>query len=320
MPLGKINRKMVQTEIKKSEEAKEGRSGGLVPFYTLTKGKHTMRILPPWAEGVGLPVKDVWKNFKLPPDGKTVTSLKTWGIDEDPILLAIQHIRQNTGTDMGRYIPKYKGYVNAWVRKAVTVEGEDEKQDGLFIVQIPTSVRNWFLCQIDVDPDDPDEMDITDLYEGVDIVIDRQGDGLDTQYICSNAMTKKYMGPIIKTEDGEADEAAIEAVIAKVPNLDNLFPKPDDKTIEEYWALAEKFVAYYQIEPMKGRSAPKSKPTADMEDEDEPDAKPSGKSKAKAKGKPTCYGQYEVISKKSPDKCKMCAFKVACRHQDEDDE
>lgn len=306
MALGKVDKKWLKKEADGIRENQEGGGGSGVPFYQMKKGKHTFRMLPPWRPGVGTPILDTWKYFKLPPDDKTLTALKTFSIEDDPIQAALSHMRAH-GADIGKFQAKYKGYIIGYVRKV------KDGIDDLRIIQIPWTVRNWLILQLDTCEDD--DISIADLYDGMDIQVDRSGDGLETKYICTVSPNRGYIGGIIKLEDGEPDIEAIQAVEDRVPDLNEIFKRPTETVLAEYAEYAQKMVASRNLPPLEGLRGSKRRASSHMEEDTAQAPAPRQSGRKRQPPSRECYGRFKTISKENPDKCDMCPVQMGCKHE-----
>lgn len=137
-------------------------------FFKPKAGRNQVRILPPWNDK-GLFYKEAVFYYGLTRDGKQI-SVPCLGRD-DPISQYLKELEKGGSEDRKlakRYAPRTKFYVNVLDRKTnkIGIWGFSRKTLSILLSYMS----------------DPDYGDITDPDEGFDVVIEREGEKLETTY------------------------------------------------------------------------------------------------------------------------------------------
>jgi hypothetical protein len=172
------DRQVFKVNTQKAKETKqrlqEESQRTLLPMWKIPEGKSKLRILPPWSEAgeVGYQSASHWR---IPPNDRMFNCLKIIN-KECPLCEMVEVMRQKAGKDkdkkkkINEYAAKKSIYYN------VVVRGEEEK--GVQIMRSgPRLYENILSYLYDEDYDD-----VTDIDNGMDCVIERTGQGLDTSY------------------------------------------------------------------------------------------------------------------------------------------
>ena len=172
------DRKTFKVNTQKAQETKqrlqEESQLTLLPMYKIKEGKNKVRILPPWSAAgeVGYQSASHWR---IPPNDRMFNCLRIIG-KECPLCEMVKKMRDDAGKDKtkmkkaGEYSAKKSIYYN------VIVRGEEEK--GVQIMRSGVRLYENILSYLY----DEDYGDVTDIDEGMDCVIERSGQGLDTSY------------------------------------------------------------------------------------------------------------------------------------------
>lgn len=212
---------------KRAKEAEtRQKSRGGAQFFRLPEGRTVIRLMPPWSKKAakrGIVVKEAYKHaFKI--DNKwnmPVCGRQTDPDEHDvcPICDFIDNNADKMDTDSIR--ARFQGYVNAVVRG-----GGENGSDELKIVQLPRRVADTIIRAM-ADPDSGG--DITDPVKGHDVIIERSGTGLDTEYTCNIK---------VKSTKSSGKKKEREKWLAGLGDLDKIF-KIDRKDLKEQKKLVK---------------------------------------------------------------------------------
>lgn len=144
------------------------------------QGKNTYRLLPSWRND-GTLFQEYGMHFVKGPDGKTAPALchrKTFGDDHDcPVCNAIIEGMGDAQTDEERN--EIKGYFASQRYIVNVINMKTNEVEMLEIGQsIYDGIENAILAAIDDDPD----FDPTDPDNGHNLIINRSGSGMNTEY------------------------------------------------------------------------------------------------------------------------------------------
>lgn len=198
----------------KKKAALAASSAGYVKTAKLKDGRNLIRILPSWLEGPGKPFhKDYGVHYGKGGDGKIVTHLcqyKTYE-KECPLCETIQEAMLMATSDADKKkLTDLRANARVLVN-AINLEGDLETPIQL---ELPPSV---FGLMIDIyiengDEEDPEFNILTDAEKGIDLVINRTGTGLTTEYSVQPSL-KKSKVVLNKT------------LLSKLANLDEFVEK-----------------------------------------------------------------------------------------------
>lgn len=187
-----------ENKIKEERDKKRG------VVTRLHSGKTVLRVLPPWSEaGVWFrPILSYY--FKIDGDHYVLRSPRDEGV-KDPIYSYARSLRDSDNPeDMERaksFFPRRRFYINA-----VVLSSSDGKSlsDGVQVVELPVKVKEQ-LIQLDTAVDEGFG-DITDLENGFNIVVERTGEGLNTQYNCRPYRERSNILELAKNQGINTDE------------------------------------------------------------------------------------------------------------------
>lgn len=174
------NDQALQAEREKDSERDEGRSSSWSNFHFLKPGRTVLRILPAYSE------KGVWfrklSEYCFEADGQKffLTSPKDTG-DRDPLYEWGQAVYEKGNEaaikEAKKFRPRTQFLYNAVI---LSNSGEASPADGVKILKTGVTVKR---ALVDLDTDvDSGFGDITNLETGFNVIIDREGEGLDTKY------------------------------------------------------------------------------------------------------------------------------------------
>lgn len=193
--------------------------GGSSDFWGPDEGKHTIRILPAVGEmdwffqPVGVHYLPDNTKFYCP-------SFTSEGEEDCPLCDIVASLYAKGYKDLAGKLRVTKKY---WMNIIVRKGGGD--YEGPFIYTPGVTVFTAISALVG----DPDYGDISDEYEGCDIVIERKGTGKETEY---SVVPRRAITPLVG-KPGKPDEDAIDAIIEKARNLAWVLVGDDEKEDKE---------------------------------------------------------------------------------------
>lgn len=166
-----------EREKDRQQEENGGTEGKI--FYNLKPGRTVLRVLPPFSDS-GLWFEKINEYyFRLGDQHLFLTSPGDFGLT-DPLFEYNRSVYE-AGNDAAikealRFRPKGRFLMNVVVLSDAS--GKITMKDGIKVLKAPTTVKR---SMVDYDTD-PDYGDITSVHKGFNMIIDRTGEGLKTEY------------------------------------------------------------------------------------------------------------------------------------------
>jgi len=232
------------------------------PFFTASEGRNIVRILPAWAEGKRffLKIAGHWVNAK-----RTSYPCLNKQKGEKCYLCEVVEALREAGDR------KKANSLSASTRYFMQLVDRKNPEAGVQTFNTGSTVFKGIGLLLD----DPDWSDLLDLEKGNDLVIDRTGSGLDTDY--PSVRPRKDPSP---AGVAKADLIDLETVVTYVTY---------DEMKEIYEGIAG------------------TAPVAEAVGTEEA-GKTETKKEQALQGKPDCYGKYNADAKK----CQDCEFNFDC--------
>lgn len=160
------------------EKDKADDNGSRSDFYSLKKGRTVIRVLPSWSEE-GLWFREMREYyFRMGDNHLFVTSPLDFG-QPDPLddygRSVYEKGNEEAVKEAKRFRAKYRYLLNAIV---LSDTQDTDMHAGIKIVKVPKTVK---MALVDFDTD-PEYGDISNPEKGFNMIIDRSGEGLDTEY------------------------------------------------------------------------------------------------------------------------------------------
>ena len=196
-------------------------------LYALTfkNGTTTIRILPPWSDK-GMWYEPITEHFIASKKRSVTCSEPLFG--RCPVCEHGAYLAGNGHQEEAKnFRPSTKYLVNALVLSEPN--GKLTIKDGIKVFKLPSGVKATLL-DFDVDASGDGWGDITDYFHGVNVKVDRSGQGLNTKYSVKPLPTRVDI--IAKLQEEGIDPNALE-----LQNLDEVFAP------ESYEASAAEFAA-----------------------------------------------------------------------------
>ncbi len=221
------NEEALIREREKDKESKEGGNSDWSMFHFLKPGRTVLRILPPYNE------KGVWfrglKEYYFEQDGQKffLTSPRTNG-DPDPLWDWGEGVYEKGNEaavkEAKRFRPRTQFLYNAIV---LSNSGDATAVDGVKVLKTGITVKRDL---VDLDTDvDSGYGDITNIQKGFNVIIDREGEGLDTSYTVKLQREPCDIRDTLKSLGVDFDSLDLH-------NLDELLPS---KSYEELQGILE---------------------------------------------------------------------------------
>ncbi len=167
----------LQVEREKDRNAEEGNDTNV--FYNLKNGRTVLRVLPPFG-GDGVWFRELHEYyFRLGEQHLFLTSPADFGLP-DPLFEYNKSVYEEGNEaaikEAKRFRPKSRYLMNVVVLS--DGNGKTTMNDGIRVLKAPTTVKRML---VDYDTD-VDYGDITNVHKGFNMIVDRTGEGLKTEY------------------------------------------------------------------------------------------------------------------------------------------
>ena len=276
MPIDRKALAKVQAEIDSTH--------GNAKFWKLKPGRHKFRLIADWPNSRGVYFRDIATHYNVGPEKAAVVCTKmtsSLAVKSDRHCWLCDKVVELMGSDrpadqkMGEAMRANTRYImNVYVRPTATEGG------GLKIAQFPKTVHDA-IYELVMYPEDHGE--ITDLAEGHDIIIEREGSGLETRYSTTPA-TKATPLHTTEKEINAILEAAVDlnkfAIAASSEKMEAIF---NGDTEEEEAAPRH---TRRREEPAEEEEEPAEDEDDDEEEPEEEEEEPQAKAKVKKKAAP----------------------------------
>jgi hypothetical protein len=247
--------------------------GGGAGFYSPKVGKNTVRILPEVGE-MDFFFQPVGRHYF--PDGRRVycPSFTTEKERDCPVCEIVRELH-SIGDKASKKLASSLGVRRSWWMNVIDRENEAA---GPLMYTPGVTVFNSVISLIN----DPDYGDVTDIDDGTDIVIEREGTGIDTSY----EILPRRKESTLTDDDEELDEWLDNArdlswvEVSEDPDEDDELSEghavhivPYDRIVEEFGLDSFDEGDYEEEEETNRKPKRKTKrePVVDDEDEDEDD-------------------------------------------------
>ena len=293
---------IAQREKDRAEFKSGDRGPGL--FLKIPKGMFEFYLAPPW-NNEGKLAKELYTHFSVGPN-KNVVECVQLSYPQLGLKCEVHEIidqakdKVNLQRQRAAFTPRVNIYLpdSDTNRANADLVKEAQQLGRLMILQLTGGAWNQVINILA----NPRVGDITDLHNAVPLSITKTVAGpepRDTKYL---VQALPFRGPILD------DNAAIDALLTKLPDLDKIFTPPDDARKAKFHQICQDFRASV-LELSSHPSLQNPSPTP-------PSGAPAdGKSvsavQMDAQGKPVCFSNANVYNPASAV-CGSCAWEAAC--------
>lgn len=137
-------------------------------------GANYLRVLPPWKDSIDYFYREVWWHYRVGPMGKSFVCLDKE--QKGPCFLCEEHIRLRNSSDPEQ--AQRAGDLRPTYRVMANVVDRNNEDAGVQVYTFGSTVFKAMLSYFS----DPDYGDITDVDNGVDLIIEKTGEKLETRY------------------------------------------------------------------------------------------------------------------------------------------
>lgn len=217
-------------------------------FANLVDGTTCFFVLPPWSQR-GLLAKPVYKAFlgkkKTHISWKTFEHTAGWeeASQRDPLYLTLKELQTVFGKDDERIkalFPRTRFYANVIIHSTQDGKSGEYKEwkPKSSIIQLPKGVYDY-LCREIVKPNIGS---IVNPNAAVCVVVEKSGKGLDTEYkksLAGQVVPGQGFQPTRENLFQKYGEEIINEILAKLPNLDEIWTPPSEADQVKAQQLAE---------------------------------------------------------------------------------
>ena len=261
--MAKVKRQYYATDVEKVKEAAEKLGSGL--FWKSREGKNIIRVLPPFTKnGIYYVTNTLHNGFKIDGMNRALTCLAPFD-QVCPVCAMITQLKEAGDKDdrkaANRISPRTKNYANILDRHtgAFKIWG--------FSVKILKVITGYIT--------DPEWGDITDPETGHDLLVTREGEGINSRYEVRARLKAKPIG----VEDWLEQAHNLRKECVKIQSYEELLEVVED----QFGKLDPQYLGEDEAEEEDDEESPKpkAKKAEKEEDDEEEEEEPKPKKKAK---------------------------------------